>query len=48
LVTARYAAAGVLLLNTADMGAVRVDFPADAAPHVAARWRQVRRRYWRE
>lgn len=48
LVTARYAAAGVLLLNTADMGAVHVDFPADAAPHVAARWRQVRRRYWRE
>lgn len=48
IVVARYAAAGVLLLNTADTGAVRVDFPADAEPYVAARWRQVRRRYWRE
>ena len=48
LVVARYAAADVLLLNTADMGAIRVHFPADAEPHVAARWRQFRPRYWRE
>jgi competence protein ComEC len=48
LVVERYGAAGVPLLNTADTGAVRVDFPADAEPHVAARWRQVRRPYWRE
>lgn len=48
LVVARYAAAGVPLLNTADMGAVHVAFPADTAPYVAARWRHVRPRYWRE
>jgi competence protein ComEC len=47
-VVARYAAAGVPLLNTADTGALRIDFPADAAPRVAARWRQVRPPYWRE
>lgn len=48
LVLARYKAAGVFLLNTADTGAIRVDFPADAPPYVAARWREVRPRYWRE
>jgi competence protein ComEC len=48
LVVERYGAAGVPLLNTADTGAVRVDFPSDAEPHVAARWRQIRRPYWRE
>lgn len=47
-VVERYAAAGVPLLNTADTGAARIDFPADAEPYVAARWRQVRRPYWRE
>ena len=47
-VTARYDAAGVPWLNTADTGALRIDFPADAAPRVGARWRQVNRHVWRE
>ncbi len=44
----RYAAAGVQVLNTATMGAVEVDFPADAPPREATRWRQRQKRYWRE
>ena len=47
-VVQRYADADVPLLNTADQGAIQVDFPAAAAPRVAARWRWLARRYWRE
>lgn len=44
----RYATAGVPVLNTAVDGAVQIDFPAAAPSHVAARWRLLERRYWRE
>ena len=44
----RYAQAGVPVLNTALEGAVQIDFPAAARPFVAARWRRLKRRYWRE
>jgi competence protein ComEC len=47
-VLARYAAAGVPVLNTAAEGAVQIDFPVDRAAYVAARWRRLERRYWRE
>lgn len=47
-VVQRYAKAGVSLLNTADNGAIAVDFPAAEAPHVTTRWRLHDRRYWRE
>lgn len=48
VVTARYAALGIPLLNTADAGAIRVAFPADAAPHLVATERVRQARYWRE
>lgn len=44
----RYAAAGVPVFNTAVDGAVQIDFPAAAPSYVAARWRLLQRRYWRE
>jgi competence protein ComEC len=44
----RYAQAGVPVLNTAREGAIQIDFPASAPPFVAARWRRLERRYWRE
>lgn len=44
----RYAQAGVPVFNTALEGAVQVDFPAAVPPFVAARWRRLERRYWRE
>ncbi|WP_345778440.1 hypothetical protein [Dyella sp. 2HG41-7] len=47
-VMARYAAAGVMVFNTAVDGAVQIEFPADAPTYVAARWRLLERRYWRE
>ncbi len=47
-VVARYAQLGVPLLNTADSGAIRMDFPADGPPAVALTWRTYRARYWRE
>jgi competence protein ComEC len=47
-IVARYAAAGVPLLNTATSGAIRVRFPADAPPRVSDRWRWHHRPYWRE
>ena len=47
-VLARYAAAGVPLLNTASAGAVRVRFPAAAPPQPPESWRARGRRYWRE
>jgi competence protein ComEC len=47
-VVARYARLGVPLLNTAERGAIQVDFPADGPPRVTALWRERRARYWRE
>lgn len=47
-VVARYAQAGVPLVNTAEAGAVRVEFPAGGPPRVAARERERQHRYWRE
>ncbi|GLQ86976.1 DNA internalization-related competence protein ComEC/Rec2 [Dyella flagellata] len=44
----RYKAAGVPVFNTAVDGAVQIDFPATGQAHVAARWRSLERRYWRE
>ena len=44
----RYAVAGVPVFNTAVDGAVQIDFPAAAPAYVAARWRLLRPRYWRE
>jgi competence protein ComEC len=46
-VVARYRDAGVELANTAEQGALTIDFPADAKPLVIAE-RGRRRRYWRE
>lgn len=48
LVVERYAAFRVPLLNTAEQGAIEVDFPADGPPRVARVWRSHRARYWRE
>jgi competence protein ComEC len=47
-VLARYAAAGVPVLNTAAQGAIALDFPPDARPRVQPGWRLQRPRYWRE
>jgi competence protein ComEC len=47
-VVARYAAIGATLANTADAGAVRLAFPADAPPRIVARERDRQWRYWRE
>jgi competence protein ComEC len=47
-VLARYAEAGVPVLNTADSGAVALDSPADGPARVTARWRLREPRYWRE
>ncbi|BFI95760.1 MAG: DNA internalization-related competence protein ComEC/Rec2 [Rhodanobacter sp.] len=47
-VLARYAAAGVPVLNTADSGAIALDFPRDGPPRVTSRWRLRDPRYWRE
>lgn len=47
-VLARYADAGVPVFNTAEQGAIPLDFPADAPPRPEAGWRQRRPRYWRE
>ncbi|MBD8871871.1 DNA internalization-related competence protein ComEC/Rec2 [Rhodanobacter sp. DHB23] len=47
-VLARYAEAGVPVLNTADNGAIALDFPRDGPARVAARWRLRDPRYWRE
>ena len=48
LVLARYAQAGVPLLNTATRGAIEVDAPPTAEPAATATWRQRHPRYWRE
>lgn len=47
-VVERYAAFRVPLLNTAELGAIEVDFPADGPPRVTRSWRAYRARYWRE
>ena len=47
-VTARFAEAGVPVLNTADSGAIGIDFPAGASAQVSGRWRLRQDRYWRE
>jgi competence protein ComEC len=47
-VLARYAEAGVPLFNTAEHGALQVDFPADGPPQRKPGWRLGQARYWRE
>jgi competence protein ComEC len=47
-VLARYAAAGVPVLNTATAGAIPLDFPADGVAYAQPGWRQRLPRYWRE
>lgn len=47
-VLARYAAHAVPVFNTAEQGAVELDFPADAPPRREAGWRLRQPRYWRE
>lgn len=48
LVLARYAAARVPLLNTAERGAIEVELAPGGAPRVIETWRQRHLRYWRE
>lgn len=48
VVLARYASAHVPVLNTADNGAIALDFPVDGPARVTARWRLRDPRYWRE
>jgi competence protein ComEC len=47
-VVARYAAAGVDLLNSARSGFVAIRFAPDAAPQVIEQGRRDRHPYWRE
>ncbi|MEO9079463.1 MAG: DNA internalization-related competence protein ComEC/Rec2, partial [Rhodanobacter sp.] len=47
-VLARYAEAGVPVFNTAQEGAMALDFPVDGPPRREPGWRQRKRRYWRE
>jgi competence protein ComEC len=47
-IVARYAAHGIITLNTADSGFVHLRFGADAAPVVVERGRLDRHPYWRE
>lgn len=47
-VVARYAHAGAPMLNTAELGAVPLEFPPDAAPRAGLGWRLRQARYWRE
>jgi len=47
-VVARYAHAGVPVLNTAKLGAIPLEFTPDAAPKAGLGWRQRQVRYWRE
>ena len=46
-IVARFGEAGIPLLNTAGLGALRIAFPATGKPAVTAE-RERRRRYWRE
>jgi len=45
-VVARYRQRHIRLLNTADSGAIRIDFPVQPAPLLARAWRQQQRHYW--
>jgi competence protein ComEC len=45
---ARYAAAGVPVFNTAEQGAIPLDFPADGPAQREQGWRFRAPRYWRE
>jgi competence protein ComEC len=47
-VVARYAALGIPLLNTPATGAVRIAFPAAAAPRIVSEERLREAHYWRE
>jgi competence protein ComEC len=47
-VLARYAEAHVPVFNTAEQGAIPLDFSADAPPQRGPGWRQRQTRYWRE
>jgi competence protein ComEC len=47
-VLARYAEAQVPVFNTAEQGAIALDFPVDAPPRREPGWRQRQPRYWRE
>ncbi|WP_426689720.1 DNA internalization-related competence protein ComEC/Rec2 [Rhodanobacter ginsengiterrae] len=47
-VLARYAAAGVAVFNTAEQGAIALDFPVDGPPRREPGWRLRQPRYWRE
>ncbi|MEO8780127.1 MAG: DNA internalization-related competence protein ComEC/Rec2 [Rhodanobacter sp.] len=47
-VVTRYHDAGVPLFNTAEQGALEVDFPADGPPQSKRGWRLRQTRYWRE
>ncbi|MDE2308535.1 MAG: DNA internalization-related competence protein ComEC/Rec2 [Xanthomonadaceae bacterium] len=47
-VLARYAAARVPVVNTAELGAIPLDFPADAPARRGPGWRLRQPRYWRE
>lgn len=44
----RHAAMGTEVYATPRSGAIRIDFPADAPPHVQREWRRPADRYWRE
>jgi competence protein ComEC len=48
LTVKRYEDAGVVLLNTADSGALTIAFSRDAPPKLMSRERERARRYWRE
>jgi competence protein ComEC len=47
-ILARHREEGAEVLNTASSGAIRIDMPRDAPPHVDREWRRPARRYWRE
>jgi competence protein ComEC len=47
-VLARYAQAHVPVFNTAEQGAIPLEFPADGPPRRGPGWRQQQPRYWRE
>lgn len=44
----RHAAMGTDVYVTTRSGAIRIDFPVDAPPHVQREWRRPIDRYWRE
>ncbi|MGN6729243.1 MAG: DNA internalization-related competence protein ComEC/Rec2 [Rhodanobacteraceae bacterium] len=48
VIVARYEQLGIPLSTTADTGAVRIAFPADAPPRIVSEERSKQARYWRE